>query len=134
MGGGRLDDVITQENLLELVRRQRALDFTPRVEHQYSNTNCMLLAEVVARVAGEPFAAYMQRTVFKPLGMNSTAVDDDHERIEPRRADPHQPSSTGQRRAVLSFANWGATSVHTTAGDLTRWLANMGTGRIGGPA
>jgi CubicO group peptidase (beta-lactamase class C family) len=133
MAGGRLDDVITQENLFDLVRRQRALDFRPGAEHRYSNTNCMLLAEVVARVTGEPFGAHLRRTVFAPLGMTATQVYDDHERLLPGRAESYQLGPGGYRRSVLSFANQGASSLQTTAGDLVRWLANFGTGRVGGP-
>ena len=132
MAGGRLDDVITQENLLDLVRRQRALDFRPGAEHRYSNTNYTLLAEVVARVSGEPFGAHLRRTVFAPLGMAATQVYDDHERLLPRRADSYQIGPGGYRRSVLSFANQGATGMQATAGDLARWLANFGTGRVGG--
>jgi CubicO group peptidase (beta-lactamase class C family) len=134
MAGGRLDDVITQENLLDLVRRQRALDFRPGAEHRYSNTNYTLLAEVVARVTGEPFGPYLRRTVFAPLGMAATQVYEDHERLLPGRADSYQLGPGGYRRLVLSFANQGATSLQTTAGDLARWLANFGTARVGGPA
>jgi CubicO group peptidase (beta-lactamase class C family) len=136
MAGGRLDDVITQENLLDLVRRQRALDFVPGREHRYSNTNYLLLAEVVARVSGRPFGEWMRTTVFAPLGMTRTHVHDDHERIVPDRAYSYQASPTGgtYRHAVLTFANAGATGLFTTAEDLARWLANFGTGRVGGPA
>lgn len=135
MAGGRMDDVITQENLLALVRRQTELNFTPGSEHLYSNTGYSLLAEIVERVTGEGFGEWLKKTVFDPLGMTHTQIYDDHERIVKRRAYSYRQSPEGgYRKSVLSYANQGATSLFTTAGDLARWLGNFHTGRVGGPA
>ncbi|MEZ5316611.1 MAG: DUF1343 domain-containing protein [Vicinamibacterales bacterium] len=38
----------------------------------YSDINFFLLAEVVSRVSGEPFDAYVQTHIFQPLGMRDT--------------------------------------------------------------
>lgn len=134
MSGGRLDDVIRQGDLLRLVARQRALNFEPGTEHLYSNTGYMLLAEVVARVTGEPFGAWMAANVFGPLGMEATQILDDHERIVPGRAASYYLGEDGLRVAALHLANSGATSMVSTAEDLARWLGNLGTHAVGGPA
>ena len=44
-----MDDVITQDNLLKLIERQRELNFEPGSEYAYSNSGYMLLAETVGR-------------------------------------------------------------------------------------
>ena len=134
MGGGRMDDVIRQGDLLRLVERQRELNFAPGTEHLYSNTGYLLLAEVVARVTGEPFGAWMGAAVFGPLGMADTQVLDDHERIVPGRAASYYRADGELKRAVLSFANAGATGLVTTAEDLAHWLRNLATHEVGGPA
>jgi hypothetical protein len=64
--------------------------------------------------------------------MSSTQVYDDHERLVPGRAYSYQYSKTGFSKAVLSYANSGATSLFTTAEDLARWLRNLHTGEVGG--
>jgi CubicO group peptidase (beta-lactamase class C family) len=133
MSGGRMDDVIRQQDLMRLVVRQRDLNFDPGAEYLYSNTGYLLLSEVVTKVSGRPFGEWMKANVFDPLGMSSTQIYDDHERLVPGRAYSYQYSKGGLSKAVLSYANSGATSLFTTAEDLARWLRNFHTGQVGGP-
>jgi CubicO group peptidase (beta-lactamase class C family) len=51
---------------------------SPGEEYEYSNANYILLAAVIEQVSGVPFAEYVQRRVFEPLGMAASfATDDD---------------------------------------------------------
>ena len=132
MSGGMMDDVIRQQDLVRLVHRQKDLNFEPGAEYLYSNTGFMLLSEVVTTVSGKPFGEWMTDNVFEPLGMSSTQIYDDHERIVPGRAYSYHLSEDGLSKSVLSFANSGATSLFTTAEDLAKWLANFNSGLVGG--
>jgi len=78
IAGWRLDDVITKEHILKLVRNQRELNFAPGEEHLYCNTGYSLLAEIVARVSGQSFPDWTAENIFKPLGMSNTHFHDDH--------------------------------------------------------
>jgi CubicO group peptidase (beta-lactamase class C family) len=134
VAGWRLDDVITKDHVLSLATRQRELNFEPGTEHLYSNMGYTLLAEVIERVGGRPFPEWMRQHVFEPLGMASTHMHDNHEHIVPGRAYSYRGGGeAGWQNAVLSYANAGATSLFTTAGDLARWLRNFETGAVGGP-
>lgn len=134
MAGGLNDDVIRQQDLLRIIYRQRELNFEPGAEYLYSNSGYTVLAEVVARVTGQPFPDWMRENVFVPLGMEATQIYDDHQRLVPGRAYSYQPGAAGGvSKAVLSFANMGPTSLFTTAPDLARWLRNWRTGTVGGP-
>ncbi|HUP90515.1 MAG TPA: serine hydrolase [Longimicrobiales bacterium] len=133
MAGGRLDDVITHADLMNLLRRQKELNFAPGAEYLYSNSGYTLLSEIVARVAKEPFGVFMKTRVFDPLGMKNTQIYDDHERLVKGRADSYRRNEQQQwSKAVLSYANRGATSLFTTASDLALWLDNYRTAKIGG--
>ncbi len=133
LAGWRLDDVITKDHVLALATRQQELNFEPGAEHLYSNMGYTLLAEVVERVGGQPFPVWMAVNVFEPLGMTSTHMHDDHEHVVPGRAYSYRGSGErGWENAVLSYANAGATSLFTTAGDLARWLRNFETSEVGG--
>ena len=138
MAGWRLDDVITREQVLGLVERQRELNFPPGSEYVYSNTGYTLLAEVVSRVGGRPFPGWLAENVFRPLEMTSTHVHVDHEHLVPGRAYSYSPAGDDTdaewEKSVLSYAVAGATSLFTTAGDLARWLRNFETAEVGGPA
>ena len=49
------------------------LDYPPGSAFQYSDTGFILLAEAVRRVSGAPLDRYLERTVFKPLGLADTS-------------------------------------------------------------
>ena len=133
MSGGRMDDVIRQQDLVRLVHRQKDLNFIPGAEYLYCNTGYLLLSEVVTTVSDVPFGDWMAVNVFEPLGMNATQIYDDHERMVPGRAYSYRNAEYGLSKAVLSFANSGATSLFTTAEDLALWLGNFSSGAVGGP-
>jgi CubicO group peptidase (beta-lactamase class C family) len=136
MGGWRLDDVITKEHIMKMVRNQKELNFDPGQENLYSNTGYTLLAVIVERVSGQTFRDYTEANIFKPLGMTNTHFHDDHERIVKNRAYSYTSagSSGGLKLAALNYANVGATSLFTTAEDLTRWVINFEDKKIGGAA
>jgi CubicO group peptidase (beta-lactamase class C family) len=136
MAGWRLDDVITRDQIMAMMRRQRELNFEPGSEYLYSNMGYTLLAEIIERASGRTFGEYLEERIFRPLGMNATHVHNDHERVVPNRAYSYRPGAGGDgwRNSVLSYANQGATSLFTTAGDLARWLVNFETAQVGGAA
>ena len=131
IAGWRLDDVITQKQILRMLFRQKELNFEPETAHLYSNGGYTLLAEIVARVSGKPFPEFCDERIFKPLGMSRTHFHDDHRRIVRDRAASFEPFGAGYRAAPLNYANVGATSLFTTAPDLARWLDNFRAPKVG---
>ncbi|GAA0346952.1 hypothetical protein GCM10009092_09240 [Bowmanella denitrificans] len=67
--------VFTPQHLISwLAAPAQKLKFTPGQQNDYSNSNYVLLAEVISRVTGQSFADFLQSHIFAPLGMISTAV------------------------------------------------------------
>src|SRR5690349_8472502 len=95
LAGWRWDDVMTTEDILDLARRQRELNFAPGSEYAYCNTGYTLLGQIVARVSGMPFRAFCEQRIFQPLGMRSTHFHDDHTEIVPGRAYSYHPRDGG---------------------------------------
>lgn len=133
IAGWRMDDVITTEHVMTFVRHQRELNFPTGSAYLYCNTGYTLAGQVVARVSGRSFPEFCRERIFEPLGMSRTHFHDDHERVVVDRADCYRRRQEGVERAVLSYANAGATSLFTTPRDLLRWLANLEDGGVGGP-
>lgn len=136
MAGWRLDDVITKEQILRVISKQRELNFKPGDEYVYCNTGFTLMAEIVKRVTGESFADWTRKNIFDPLEMKNTLFYDDHEKVVKNRAysyyraggiNDHEPF----KKSVLSYANAGATSLFTTVEDLTKWADNFETMKVG---
>ncbi len=132
LAGWRLDDVITQEQILRLLFRQKELNFVPGTRHLYSNGGYTLVAEIVTRVSGKPFPDFCRERIFDPLGMTHTHFHIDHRRIVRDRAYSYSKSGSGYQAEPLNYANVGATSLFTTAPDLVRWLDNFREPKVGG--
>ena len=134
MAGWRLDDVITKNHILKMVRRQEDLNFDPGEEYLYCNTGFTLLAEIVERIMKKPFRDWTQENIFDPLGMTSTHFHENHEQIVKNRSYSYSPQGEGFRKRVLSFANVGATSLFTTVEDMAKWMMNFESKVIGNDA
>jgi CubicO group peptidase (beta-lactamase class C family) len=132
MAGWRLDDVITKDHILKLVRQQRELNFEPGAENLYSNTGYTLLAVIVERASGQSFRDFTAEKIFKPLGMSNTHFHDDHQMIVKNRAYSYGPVKDGFQLIALNYANVGATSLFTTAEDLAKWVLNFEEKKVGG--
>lgn len=132
LAGWRLDDVITQKQILRMLFRQKELNFEPGTKHVYSNGGYTLLAEIVARASGKPLPEFCFERIFEPLGMSKTHFHDDHRRIVRDRAASYENAGSGFRASPLNYANVGATSLFTTAPDLTKWLDNFREPKVGG--
>ena len=133
MAGWRWEaDLVTQENAIEIISRQKALNFEPGSEYLYSNSGYTLLAAVVERVTGQTLKAFSQDRIFGPLRMTSTHFHDDHETIVPDRAYGYRHwGSEGWKISIPDFAIVGASSLFTTVEDMAKWDRNLRDQTIG---
>ncbi|HEY0809068.1 MAG TPA: serine hydrolase domain-containing protein, partial [Longimicrobiales bacterium] len=76
----------TPDLVLDLVTRQRELNFKPNDQYLYSNTNYTLLGIIVKRASGKSLAQFSKENIFEPLGMRHTEWRDDFTRIVKGRA------------------------------------------------
>jgi len=133
MAGWREDDVITEGDILDLISRQKALNFKPGDEHLYSNTGYTLLAVIVKRVSGQSLRDFADANIFKPLGMTRTHFHDDHSMIVKDRTSAYQPRTGGGLKVSIPvFDTYGATSLFTTVEDLAKWDQNFVDRKVGG--
>ncbi len=131
MAGYSNDDLITGEMNRRMIYRQQGLNFSPGDEFGYSNTNFVLLAEVVEKVSGMPFSAFMEQRVFAPLGMTSTFVMDDYHRLVPNRAYGYSMQDGHYVNDYLQMTVVGSTGIHTTLQDFARWALNFRDVKVG---
>jgi CubicO group peptidase (beta-lactamase class C family) len=133
LAGWREDDVIKEGDILDLVSRQKALNFKPGDEHLYSNTGYTLLAIIVKRVSGKSLREFADENIFKPLGMTRTHFHDDHTTIVKDRTSAYQPRKGGGLRVSIPvFDTYGATSLFTTVEDMAKWDQNFVDKKVGG--
>jgi CubicO group peptidase (beta-lactamase class C family) len=132
LSGWPSDGPLTEQQFIDLVSRQKNLNFTPGDEFLYSNTGYALLAVVVERASGQSLRDYAAEHIFKPLGMTHTEFRDDHTALIPHRAIGYQATGSGYRISQPEFDVVGDGGVFSTVEDLAKWDANFQSGRVGG--
>ena len=126
-------DLITDNDVMQLLARQKDLNFTPGERHLYSNSGYTLLAGIVSRVSGKSFREFTTERIFKPLGMSHTHFRDNFNDIVKNQAYGYTRAADSYRLSVTNFDTAGATSLLTTAEDLVKWHANFDTPVVGTP-
>jgi CubicO group peptidase (beta-lactamase class C family) len=129
-------DLITDDDVMSVVTRQKGLNFKPGEKYVYSNTGFTLLAIIVKRVSGMSLREFTTKNIFEPLGMSHTHFRDDHEEIIKHDALGYEQDGKNKpfRMNLTNFDTVGATSLHTTVEDLQLWDENFYHPRVGGPA
>jgi len=126
-------DLITDDDVMSVVTRQKDLNFKPGEKHVYCNTGYTLMAIIVKRVSGISFREFTTKNIFEPLGMTNTHFRDDHAEIVKNNAYGYEPEKGGSfRLSNTNFDTAGATSLHTTVEDLALWDENFYHPRVGG--
>ena len=126
ISGLSLDGMLTQNAALQLLKRQRALNFPPGEKFSYSNSNFVLLSEIVASVSGQTFRAFTDSAIFKPLGMlDSRFVDDNQEIVVNRVLSYNSPNEKTYRNSYQNIYTLGDGGLFSTIEDMSRWARNF---------
>ena len=132
ISGTRLDDVITQDHIIKILSKQQALNFKPGEQYSYSNSGFTMLAEIVRSVTGQSLRKFTDSAIFKPLGMVNTHFHDDYEEIVKNRSySYYRKDSVHFANSILSYSNAGATSLFTNLDDMSKWIMNFYTHKVG---
>ena len=123
----------SDEQMLELITRQKGLNFLPGEQFLYSNSGYILLAQIVSRVSGQSLREFAQKRIFGPLGMKHTMYWDQPGQTVPNRALAYAAEGEDEYRLEMwnmPFA--GPAGIYTTVGDLALWDANFYDNKLGG--
>jgi CubicO group peptidase (beta-lactamase class C family) len=108
--------------------------FPPGTMYGYSNTGYALLASIIEKVSGKPYAEFMEQEVFAPLGMKRTIVY--ARRYHPRLVTDYAlgyvyddslhsyvlpDSSVKFKKLLWEDGVMGEDGVNSTVGDLLKW-------------
>jgi CubicO group peptidase (beta-lactamase class C family) len=120
---------------LDLLARQKQLNFRPGDGERYSNSGYFLLGVIIKRVTGLSVGAYAEKHIFAPLGMTHTSYHYDPERTAANLAAGHVADGAGNYRRsamALDTNDFGHGGIYTTVEDLYRWDQNFYRSQIGG--
>ena len=107
--------------------------FPPATRWKYSNLAYTIAGMVVEKESGVPWADYVQRNIFDPLGMTSSSVDKDVPGLAVGYG-RRMPDGTREVRPFVSARGMGsATGISSTVEDMARFVsAQFRTGPRGG--
>ncbi len=134
LAGVNTDSVTTDEEAMQMIFRQKALNFAPGSDWLYSNTGFFLLSVIVKRVSGKTLREFAEENIFAPLEMTHTQYRDDHTSLIANRAMAYDAKEKGRGYSlnVSYFEQTGDGAVHTSVEDLLKWDENFYSGQIGG--
>ncbi len=122
-----------EQDVLELIARQRELNFAPGEEYLYSNSGYFLLGVIVERASGRTLREFAEENIFKPLGMKNSHFHDDYQRLIRNRASGYFPGGGRRFKNFIStFDCVGSGGLFTSVEDLFLWDQNFSRKRVGG--
>lgn len=124
-------DGLTNDKLLQRWRSDPRLNFLPGTNAQYSNSNYVLLAEIIARACGTPYGQCMRQRMFEPLGMTHTRVETDESLPSETLALNYAAT---KRTKGIQLRTEGPTGIYSSLSDMALWLRAYQDGKIVSPA
>lgn len=125
-------DLLNQPTAIALLKRQRTLNFTPGEKFSYSNSNYVLLAEIVKAVSGQSFPDYTTAAIFRPLHMSDTRFVGDPTTVIPNRAASYwQEDDQSFRNSPQYVYTFGDGGLFTNVPDMAKWISNCYTPKAG---
>jgi CubicO group peptidase (beta-lactamase class C family) len=135
MAGWRLgEDIITEKDVLEILSRQKGLNFAPGTDWLYSNSGFTLAAVIVKRATGQSIRRYSDSVLFRPLGMSRTHWHDDNSMVVPGRTRGYGMWEGEWHEFPPHYSTVGATSLFTTVMDFVQWHRELDEATVGGRA
>lgn len=105
--------------------------FTPGTQFKFSDTNFVIVAQILEQATGKSVASLMRSGIFKPLGMKDTIAPD-----TPAIPDPVLHAHTGERGVWEDSTYWNpswtwyAGGIRSNQADLEKFLEALGKGTL----
>jgi D-alanyl-D-alanine carboxypeptidase len=125
----------TPQHILD-VWAKKALDFEPGTQWQYSNTNYVIIGQIIEKITGKPLIDFLRARIFEPLGMH-TPIDVGRDQWSESDPAGHTTYALGPARAIPPEGNgwmYAAGELAMTASDLALWDISLMNGTVLKPA
>ena len=107
----------------------KELVFEPGSDYQYSNSNYLLLAEIVEQVSGVPYHDYLRKSFFEPLEMTHTGFTDEISGNPAWSFALSETESTEEGFYTPGITK-GAGDVVSNAEDMEKWMRGLSGGKV----
>ncbi|TSD72261.1 serine hydrolase [Janthinobacterium sp. KBS0711] len=114
-----------------------AVEAPPGQRYRYNQTNYVLLAQLIERQGGQPFATFIQRRQFDVAGMPHSGFGDAKD-VVVNKASSYvlDRGGNGYRNVIEDFPVFmrAGAGINSNAGELANWLIALQSGRLLAPA
>lgn len=111
--------------------KKDVIKFEPGEKHDYCNVNFNLLAYIIEKTSGQTYAEYIEKNIFKPLGMSNSYVPTEGQTI------PNLSTGYELKDDKIVYARYhsinqtrGSSSIHTTVQDLAKWYEGLMNSKV----
>lgn len=110
----------TLKNVIALFKN-KPLNFTPGTKFEYSNSGYVLLTYIIEKVSGISYDKYLDKNIFKPLGMKDTGDCYQNNNFVLKTKGYSGFLETEPVDDTLLKVAFGAGELYSTTGDLYKW-------------
>lgn len=116
LSGKSFEDNFSNQDALDIIMRQSSLHFTTGHRCVYSNSNYILLAEIIKRTTGTSLTQYAHKNLFDQLGMSHSGFGN------AKQATPgYRKNDVGYTPYKNANKTMGDGGMFTTLSDLAKW-------------
>jgi CubicO group peptidase (beta-lactamase class C family) len=123
-----LEKQIQDNEVLELLKKEKNGKFAPGTSWSYSNSGYVVLGLIVAKVSGKSYGDFLHARVFAPLKMNRTVVFQKGKNEVMNRAFGHtkEDDSFKETDQSATSATLGDGGIYSNLEDLAKWDEALG--------
>lgn len=127
--------VHTVREVVDLLERQRTLNFPVNTEYLYSNTGYTFANLLVERLSGQPFTTFTTERIFKPLGLSNAQWRTNFRTLVPGRVLAYREGpALGQYEMDFPFSELhGSGGLLLTIDEMIAWTEALHGGKVGRP-
>ena len=131
-GRNYLDNADVDE-VYELIKNQKELNFSPGEKYLYSNSCYFMLAMIVEKAAGQSLKIFAHENIFQPLGMKNSLFYDDNTDLIKNRVFSYNKKrqEDGFDNLIMRFDLVGSGGVYSSIEDLFLWDQNFYNNKLG---
>jgi|GEM_PF-936682 len=103
--------------------------FGPGTDFRYSGVGYFLLAQLIKKISGQSYEAFLKQQIFEPLDMNATGAGNPLK----NRSIGYDRHESGRMRALPEFPMTrltGGGNIYSTVEDLIRWDKALRAGKL----
>jgi CubicO group peptidase (beta-lactamase class C family) len=97
------------------------IEFEPGSKHSYSNPAIIFLGKIIEKQTGDSWESYIEKNIFKPLGMNRSYFNHTPSHLLPNRSNSYQLRDGNPKPRGLDFH----TGITTSNGGLNAPITDM---------